>query len=284
MMDAHRAERYLNIASEIKKSIEENAWDGSWYRRAYFDNGIPLGSAENTECKIDSLAQSWAVISGAGNKDRINTAFESLEHYLINREIGIIMLLTPPFDEEDLKPGYIKSYIPGVRENGGQYTHAAAWVVMAYALMGSGDKAWDLYNMLVPINHTNNAMEVSRYKVEPYVMAADVYAVHPHAGRGGWSWYTGASGWMYRVALQHILGFNLRGNKLVVNPTIPKGWKEYQIEYLYMDTNYLIVIKNPEQLNTGIKSILVDGDLNAQSNEIQLINDGNFHNVEILMG
>ena len=284
MNEAYRAERYINIATEIKKSIEENAWDGSWYRRAYFDNGIPLGSAENTECKIDSLAQSWAVISGAGNEERINAAFESLEHYLINREIGIVMLLTPPFDEGDLKPGYIKSYIPGVRENGGQYTHAAAWVVMAYALMGSGDKAWELYNMMIPINHTSTAMAVSRYKVEPYVMAADVYAVLPHAGRGGWSWYTGASGWMYRVGLQHILGFNKMADKIVINPSIPKEWKEYQIEYSFKDTKYNITIKNPEQVNSGIKSMLVDGTLYEQSNEIILVNDGKVHIVEIMMG
>jgi cyclic beta-1,2-glucan synthetase len=284
MDEGYRADRYLNIAAEIKKSIEENAWDGSWYRRAYFDNGIPLGSAENTECKIDSLAQSWAVISGAGEKERIDTAFESLEHYLINREIGIIMLLTPPFDEGDLKPGYIKSYIPGVRENGGQYTHAAAWVIMAYALMGNGDKAWELYNMLVPINHANTLMEASRYKVEPYVMAADVYAVQPHAGRGGWSWYTGASGWMYRVALQNILGFNKMGDKIVINPCIPKGWKEYQIEYLFKETKYIIEIKNPEQVNSGIKSMIVDGMLYEQSNEIILVNDGKQHIVEIIMG
>lgn len=284
MNEAYRAERYINIADEIKNSIEENAWDGSWYRRAYFDNGIPLGSAENTECQIDSLAQSWAVISGAGDEGRIKTAFESLEHYLINREIGIIMLLTPPFDEGDLKPGYIKSYIPGVRENGGQYTHAAAWVVMAYALMGSGDKAWELYNMLVPINHTNTAMEVSRYKVEPYVMAADVYAVQPHVGRGGWSWYTGASGWMYRVALQHILGFNKLGDKIVINPSIPRDWKEYQIEYLFKDTKYNISIRNPEQVSSGVKSILVDGTLFEHSNEIILVDDGKQHIVQIIMG
>jgi cellobiose phosphorylase len=284
MNEEYRAERYLNIAAEIKNSIEENAWDGSWYRRAYFDNGIPLGSAENTECKIDSLAQSWAVISGAGNKDRINTAFESLEHYLINREIGIIMLLTPPFDEGDLTPGYIKGYIPGVRENGGQYTHAAAWVVMAYALMGSGDKAWELYNMLIPINHTNTSMEASRYKAEPYVMAADVYAVQPHAGRGGWSWYTGASGWMYRVALQNILGFNKMGDRVLINPCIPRGWKEYQIDYKFKNTKYHIEIKNPDHVNRGVKSMIVDGILQPQGNVINLTNDGKDHKVEINMG
>jgi len=284
MGESNRAERYLNIAVEIRKSIEENAWDGSWYRRAYFDNGIPLGSAENTECKIDSLAQSWAVISGAGSMDRISTAFESLEHYLINRDIGIIMLLTPPFDEGDLKPGYIKGYIPGVRENGGQYTHAAAWVVMAFAKLGNGDKAWELYNMLIPINHSATPMEASRYKVEPYVMAADVYAVHPHAGRGGWSWYTGASGWMYRVGLQHILGFEKQGEKLVFNPSIPKAWREYKIEYRYQDTQYILLFKNPEQVNSGVKSIILEDGTACNSNEISLVNDGKEHIIEIIMG
>ncbi len=282
MKDENRAERYLNIAEEIRKSIEENAWDGSWYRRAYFDNGIPLGSAENTECKIDSLAQSWAVISEAGNPERITTAFESLEHYLVNKEEGIILLLTPAFDEGDLKPGYIKGYIPGVRENGGQYTHAATWVVMAYAMMGNGDKAWEHYNMLIPINHANTPMEAARYKVEPYVMSADVYAVQPHAGRGGWSWYTGASSWMYKVGLQYILGFNLMGDKVAIDPSIPRDWKEYQIEYRYGETNYIFHIQNAEQVNKGIKTVLLDGE--PIEGDISLKNDQKEHRVEVIMG
>jgi cyclic beta-1,2-glucan synthetase len=282
MKEANRAQRYLNIADEIRKSIEENAWDGNWYRRAYFDNGIPLGSAENTECKIDSLAQSWAVISGAGNPERIDTAFESLEHYLVNKEEGIILLLTPPFDEGELKPGYIKGYIPGVRENGGQYTHAATWVVMAYAMMGNGDKAWEYYNMLIPINHSNTAMEAARYKVEPYVIAADVYAAQPHAGRGGWSWYTGASSWMYKVGLQYILGFHLKGDRVSIDPSIPRDWKEYQIEYRYVDTPYIFHIQNPGHVNKGVKTALVDGV--RTEGEISLKNDLQEHLIEIIMG
>lgn len=284
MNEPQRAERYKNIAGEIRKSVEENAWDGNWYRRAYFDNGIPLGSAENTECKIDSLAQSWAVISGAGNPERIKTAFESLDRYLINREEGIILLLTPPFDEGDLQPGYIKGYIPGVRENGGQYTHAAAWVVMAYAQLGNGDKAWELYNMLIPINHANTAMEAARYKVEPYVMSADVYAVAPHVGRGGWSWYTGASGWMYRVGIQHILGLNKEGDGLYINPSIPKHWNEYHMHYRYKETMYHLQILNPDHVNTGVKAIVVDGVTLDNNRKIDLIDDGAEHMVLITMG
>ncbi len=281
--DKNRADRYINIAKEIIKSIEENAWDGNWYRRAYFDNGIPLGSAENTECRIDSLAQSWAVISGAGRPDRIKEAFEAVEHYLINKDDGIILLLTPPFDEGDLEPGYIKSYLPGVRENGGQYTHAAVWVVMAYAKMGMGEKAWEHYNMLNPINHGKTAMEVARYKVEPYVMAADVYAVSPHTGRGGWTWYTGASGWMYRVGLQYILGLNVEGGKLVMNPCIPKAWTEYSITYVHSDTTYNISVKNPSKVSTGVARVLLDGK-EIQDKAVELLTDGKEHNVEVLMG
>ncbi len=281
--DQNRVERYLNIAKEIIKAIEENAWDGNWYRRAYFDNGLPLGSAENTECRIDSLAQSWAVISGAGRADRIKEAFEAVEHYLINKDEGIVLLLTPPFDEGDLEPGYIKGYLPGVRENGGQYTHAAVWVALAYAKMGMGDKAYELYNMLSPINHAKTSMEVARYKVEPYVMAADVYAVAPHTGRGGWTWYTGAAGWMYRVGLQSILGFNKLGDRLIIDPCIPKDWSEYSIEYKYKETLYTISVKNPSKISKGIEKLILDGK-EQQENHIKLINDRNNHTVELIMG
>ncbi|MFZ5351134.1 MAG: GH36-type glycosyl hydrolase domain-containing protein, partial [Bacillota bacterium] len=281
--DSNRAERYMNIAKEIVKAVEDNAWDGNWYRRAYFDNGIPLGSAENTECRIDSLAQSWAVISGAGRKDRIKEAFEAVEHYLINKDDGIILLLTPPFDEGDLEPGYIKGYLPGVRENGGQYTHAAVWVVLAYAMQGMGDKAWEYYNMLNPINHAKTMMEVARYKVEPYVMAADVYAVNPHAGRGGWTWYTGAAGWMYRVGIQHILGFKIEDGKLSINPCIPKSWSEYSIEYLYKKTSYNIAVRNPSKVSTGIEKLIIDN-IESKENYIKLTDDGKKHYIEVIMG
>lgn len=281
--DANRAERYENIAKEIAEAIEENAWDGNWYRRAYFDNGLPLGSAENTECKIDSIAQTWAVISKGGNSDRIKEAFRSLEQYLIRKDEGLILLLTPPFEQGDLKPGYIKGYLPGVRENGGQYTHAAVWVVMAYALLGNGDKAWELYNMLNPINHSNTAFEASRYKVEPYVMAADIYAVPPHTGRGGWTWYTGAAGWMYNVGLLHILGFSKEGDKLIINPCIPKEWKEYYINYKHNNTIYNITVSNPNKVSKGVSQVKCDGMIQKE-NAVLLSDDGLTHDILVLMG
>jgi cyclic beta-1,2-glucan synthetase len=279
--DGNKADRYKNIAKEIAKAQEENAWDGNWYRRAYFDNGLPLGSAENTECKIDSLAQTWAVISGAGNPERTKEAMGAVEQYLIRKDDGLIMLLTPPFDEGDLHPGYIKGYLPGVRENGGQYTHAAVWVIMAYAIMGNGDKAWELFNMLNPINHANTMLEASRYKVEPYVIAADVYAVPPHTGRGGWTWYTGASGWMYNVGIQQILGFKKKGDKILFEPCIPRDWSEYNIIYRHSkDAIYNISVKNPNRVSKGDVSIILDG-RKLEGNEILLTEDGVEHTVEV---
>lgn len=281
--DSNKADRYVNIAKEIAKAQEENAWDGNWYRRAYFDNGTALGSAENTECKIDSIAQSWAVISGAANAERAKEAMDAVEQYLIKKDDGLIMLLTPPFDEGDLKPGYIKGYLPGVRENGGQYTHAAIWVIMAYAIMGNGDKAWELFKMLNPINHANTMLEASRYKVEPYVMAADVYAVSPHAGRGGWSWYTGASGWMYNVGIQQMLGFKKREGKIVIEPCIPKEWSEYNIKYRYnKNTVYNISVKNPNGISGGKALIVLDGK-KLEGNEIHLVEDGTEHIAEVIL-
>ncbi len=281
--DQNKAERYLNIAREIAKALEENAWDGNWYRRAYFDNGLPLGSAENTECKIDSLAQTWSIISGAGNADRSKEAMKAVEQYLVRKDEGLILLLTPPFDEGDLHPGYIKGYIPGVRENGGQYTHAAIWVILAYAKLGCGDRAWELFNLLNPVNHANTPFEAARYKVEPYVVAADVYAVYPHTGRGGWTWYTGAAGWMYRVGLHNILGFNRLGGKLLLDPCIPKEWSEFKILYRYADTTYDITVKNPTKVNRGVNKILLDGD-ELPDKEILLTDDGRTHEVELIMG
>lgn len=283
MGEEERANRYSTVAKEVVKSIEENAWDGNWYRRAYFDNGQPLGSIQNSECQIDSLAQSWAVISGAGDKDRINVAMNALENYLVKRDEGLIKLLTPPFDEGDLEPGYIKSYVPGVRENGGQYTHAACWVVMAFALLGDGDKATELFDLLNPINHAKTHIELSKYKVEPYVVSADVYSVEPHIGRGGWSWYTGAAGWMYRIGIEYILGFKKNGESLIIDPCIPKEWTGFDIKYKYKDTLYNISIKNPEGINRGIKNVTIDGEVFA-SNIIKVVNDKGEHNVEVILG
>ena len=283
MSEGERAKRYLDTAQNIINSIEENAWDGSWYRRAYFDNGQPLGSFQNSECKIDSLSQSWAVISEGGNKDRIVEAMNALENYLVKRDEGLIKLLTPPFDESDLEPGYIKSYVPGVRENGGQYTHAAAWVVMAYAKMGDGDKAFELFELLNPVNHSRTHIEYSTYKAEPYVMAADVYSVHPHTGRGGWTWYTGAAGWIYRVGFEYILGFKKRGDKLFIDPCIPRRWSGYDIKYRHGNAVYLIEVKNPDEANKGVKEIILDG-VKHETGFISLVNDGLEHRVEVVMG
>ena len=257
--DIERAQHYTDAINKIKQAIEENAWDGDWYRRAYFDNGTPLGSIQNSECKIDSISQSWAVISGAGDEKRIKTAMESVENYLVHKEEGLVKLLTPPFDNSELEPGYIKSYVPGVRENGGQYTHAAAWVIIAFAKMCIGDTAWEIFDLINPINHTRTPMEVVKYKVEPYVVSADVYAVAPHVGRGGWTWYTGSAAWIYKAGLEYILGLRRKGKNLIINPCIPKKWNEFSVSYKYMNTIYKIKVSNPKGVNCGVKSIVVDG-------------------------
>jgi len=281
--EEERSGKYLEIASGIANAIEKNAWDGNWYRRAYFDNGMPLGSVINSECKIDSIAQTWAVISGAGNPRRTVEAMNSVENYLVQREDGLIKLLAPPFDEGDLEPGYIKGYVPGVRENGGQYTHAAAWVIIANALLGDGDRAWELFELINPINHARTHIEYSKYKVEPYVMAADVYAVYPHIGRGGWTWYTGSAGWIYRAGLEYILGFRRNGGTLAVDPCIPQKWTEYEIWYRYLETRYVIRIKNPEGVSRGVKKVSIDGKV-SDDNLIRLENDRVTHQVEVCLG
>ena len=226
-----QVDAYRGRMKSLKVALEESAWDGEWYRRAFFDDGTPLGSAMSDECQIDSIAQSWAVLSGAGEPRRARQAMESADHQLVSREAGLIKLFTPPFDKSQMNPGYIKGYVPGVRENGGQYTHAAVWMVMAFAEMGEGERALELFQMLNPINHTANRAGVQRYKVEPYVMAADVYGRAPHVGRGGWTWYTGSSSWMYRCAVEAILGFDLHAGVLRIRPRMPRGWAGFEVVY-----------------------------------------------------
>ncbi|WP_461206771.1 GH36-type glycosyl hydrolase domain-containing protein [Clostridium sp. DL1XJH146] len=246
--DNYRSERYHEMQEFIKENLNKNAWDGSWYRRAYFDDGTPLGSIENEECQIDSLSQSWSVISEAGEEKKKEEAMHALEKYLVKYDKGMVLLLTPAFDKTKLEPGYIKGYVPGVRENGGQYTHAATWVVLALTKLGQGDKAWKIYNMINPINHTKSFYECQRYKVEPYVMAADVYEREPHTGRGGWTWYTGAAGWMYRVGIEGILGLKLKGKEgFTIEPAIPEEWEEYKIEYKRGEATYNIIVKKAEE-------------------------------------
>lgn len=276
------AQRYNEASINIVNSIEDNAWDGNWYRRAYFDDGTPLGSKQNSECTIDSISQSWAAITGAGKKERVLEALHSVEQHLVNNDDGIIKLLTPAFDKSDLHPGYIKSYLPGVRENGGQYTHAATWTIMAFAKMCMGDRAWELFNMVNPINHANTWLECQKYKVEPYVISADVYAVPPHNGRGGWSWYTGAAGWFYRVGIEHILGLKMKKGKLYIDPCIPTDWKTYQMKINIGKAQYKVVVKNDSSINRGIKKLVLNGKEVEQG--ITLIDDGQKHVIEAYMG
>ena len=255
--DNERLEKYKEMQEYIRVNLEENAWDGNWYRRAYFDDGTPLGSSQNEECRIDSLSQSWAVISGAASKERAVEAMKSLEHHLIKEDKGMIFLLTPPFSKSALEPGYIKGYVPGVRENGGQYTHAATWVILAFAKLGKGNKAAKLYNMINPINHTKTLLQCERYKTEPYVMTADVYGKEPHIGRGGWSWYTGTSGWMYRTGIEAILGFKLKeGKGFTIEPCVPDEWPHYEIIYKKDNFEYMIEVKRQ-----GQKGIWLDGEV-----------------------
>jgi cellobiose phosphorylase len=276
--DISFADRCLSQAKQLQANVEEQGWDGEWYRRAYFDNGEPLGSHINLECQIDSLPQSWSVISGAGDPHRARQAMQAVDQSLVRRQKGLIQLFDPPFDKSDLHPGYIKGYVPGVRENGGQYTHAAIWTVMAFALLGDHERAWELVGLLNPINHATTPTAASVYKVEPYVIAADVYAVAPHTGRGGWTWYTGSAGWMYRLLIETLLGLNREGNRLRLVPRLPKSWKTCKIRYRFGRTPYHISIS---KLTDGLPSqAFLDGREMADMT-IQLVDDGQEHNVEV---
>ena len=274
---------YLEQARRLARSLETHAWDGEWYLRAFYDDGSRLGSKENTECRIDSIAQSWAVLSEAADLTRAGQAMESVNRLLVKPQDGIILLFTPPFDKTTRDPGYIKGYLPGVRENGGQYTHAAVWTAWAFAKLGQGELAMDLFNLLNPISHADTPEKVSRYKVEPYVIAADVYSVHPLTGRGGWTWYTGSSGWMYRLGVEAILGVNRVGELLKINPCIPKEWPGFKVDYHFGSSHYKISVENPDKVNRGVKQVLLDGNLLADS-LIPLVDDGQPHDVTVVMG
>jgi cellobiose phosphorylase len=276
--DMEFAEICNSAAKTIQKNIELNAWDGEWYRRAYFDNGSPLGSSVNEECQIDSISQSWAVLSGAGNPDRAKEAMQSVNNRLIKYADSLVQLLDPPFDKSDLNPGYIKGYVPGVRENGGQYTHAAIWVAMAFAKLKNCKQAWDVLNMINPVNHSSSAEEIARYKVEPYVIAADVYAMQPYTGRGGWTWYTGSAGWMYRLITESLLGLRREKDKLYFEPCIPSDWDSFKIQYRFRETVYRITLsRNEDQALTIIR---VDG-TDSGNNYIQLVDDHQEHHAEV---
>jgi cyclic beta-1,2-glucan synthetase len=279
--DAVVRDEMLAKADEYAEAVERSAWDGEWYRRAYFDDGSPLGSRTSDECKIDAIAQSWSVISGAGRPDRARQAMQSLNKYLVRDDARLIMLLTPPFDKTTHDPGYIQGYLPGVRENGAQYTHAALWSVLATALSGDGDRAFELFQMLNPITHSDSPEGVDVYKVEPYVVAADVYTAKGHLGRGGWTWYTGSASWMYRIALEAILGFHQRGEKLYIEPCIPKTWNQFSIDYRFRSTTYRILVENPEGVERGLVELSVDGQ--SRDGAIDLVDDGKEHVVSVLL-
>jgi len=281
-------------AALLGSNIEAHAWDGGWYRRAWFDDGTPLGSSDNDECQIDSISQSWAVISGGGDPIRARQAMTAVDKHLVRRDARLIQLLDPPFDTSDLEPGYIKGYVPGVRENGGQYTHAAIWATMAFAMLGDRVRAWELFNMLNPVNHGSQPDDIERYWVEPYVMSADIYAAPPHTGRGGWTWYTGAAGWMYRLTVETLLGVQLEVDHLRIEPCIPAHWESYKIHYRYRETVYHITVRRVGDKSEHVSRVTVDGaivdvtDIDAtgrpQGMLIPLVDDRREHYVEVDLG
>jgi cellobiose phosphorylase len=271
------------VARQLRESIDRHAWDGAWYRRAYFDDGTPLGSASNPECRIDSIAQSWSVLSGAGDADRSRRAMDAVDEHLVRRRDGLVQLLDPPFDVSSLDPGYIRGYVPGVRENGGQYTHAAIWASMAFATLGDRRRAWDLLTIINPANHSLSEDAAERYKVEPYVVAADVYASPAHVGRGGWTWYTGSAGWMYRLILESLLGLRLEVDRLRFEPCLPPHWPSFTVHYRYRETHYRIVVTQSQAADgapSEAMTVAVDGVFQPDA-AVPLVDDGQAHTVEL---
>jgi cellobiose phosphorylase len=268
----------------LGENLERHGWDGAWYRRAWFDDGTPLGSAGNSECRIDSISQSWAVLSGAGDVERARRAMQAVDDHLVRREHALIQLLDPPFDRSDLDPGYIKGYVPGVRENGGQYTHGAIWAAMAFAALGDRRRAWALTTLINPANHATSPEAIATYKVEPYVMAADIYALAPHTGRGGWTWYTGSAGWMYRLVLESLLGLRLDVDRLHVAPCLPAQWDGLKIHYRYRETVYHIAVvqtHTSDGRDTHAETrVTVDG-VEQEGRVIPLVDDHREHWVEV---
>ncbi len=281
--DKARATRWRKHAEKLKKATEQHAWDGAWYRRAYFDDGTPLGSASNAECRIDSIAQSWSVISGAGEPERSQRAMDSVDQYLIRPGDDLILLFTPPFDKTPLDPGYIKGYLSGVRENGGQYTHAAVWCLIAYSMMGKGGQAHDLFKMINPANRTSSRTGMAAYKVEPYAVAADIYAESPHVRRGGWTWYTGAAGWLYRAGVESILGLRIQADRLSFDPCLPAEWRSTKLHYRYGGAVYNITIQNPQGVCKRVVRVDLDG-LAVSERVIVMLDDGATHTVTVVMG
>jgi len=283
MDDDEQADGYRQRARDLRQALKANAWDGNWYRRAYYDDGTALGSAKDDECQIDSIAQSWAVLSRAGEPARTARAMKAVADRLLRQEDQLLLLFTPPFDETTRDPGYIKGYPPGIRENGGQYTHAALWAAWAFAELGEGDRAEALFRLLNPICHSDTQEKMARYGVEPYVVAADVYGVAPHTGRGGWTWYTGSAGWMYRLGVEAILGLRRVGKALQITPCIRRDWPGYELAYRDGSSLYQIHVENPYGASQGVTQIALDGKV-LSAEEIPLLDDGQQHEVHVLMG
>jgi cyclic beta-1,2-glucan synthetase len=280
--DTAAAGRLRSEADRLREKLDLT-WDGDWYRRAYTDDGTPIGSAQNDECRIDAIAQSWAVLSGAAPLRRAEHAIDAVRTHLIRRDARLLLLFTPPFHSSKLDPGYIKGYVPGIRENGGQYTHAALWTIMAIGALGHGDEAVEYFHMINPVNRTRSREAVEQYKVEPYVVAADIYAHPSHLGRGGWTWYTGSAGWMYRTGLESILGLKRHGAALAIDPCIPAGWPEYRVTWRLGRARYEISVENPERCTRGVARAELDG-RSVDPSAIPVIDDGQPHQIKVVMG
>ena len=281
--DVDRVNKYKEARENLKKALNTAGWDGRWFRRAYMDNGEPLGSIENEECRIDSISQSWGVISGAADNDKKYISMEALENHLIDTENGIIKLLDPPFNKTKLEPGYIKAYLPGVRENGGQYTHAAIWAIIAFTKLGFGDKAVEYYRMINPIEHSRTKDAARKYKVEPYTIAADVYGAKNMAGRGGWTWYTGSSSWFLKAGLEDILGLKIEAGILRIEPCISSKWEGYSIKYRYKTSVYNINVKNPEGKCTGENQKFYFNGKGIEEKQIKLEDNNSINEIEVIL-
>jgi cellobiose phosphorylase len=280
--DAAFADTCITEAARLRENLHRHGWDGEWYLRAYFDDGLPLGSSSTPECSIDSIPQSWAVLSAAGTPERNARALAALDAHLVDRELSVIKLFDPPFDRSELEPGYVKGYVPGVRENGGQYTHAAVWAVMAFAAAGDSERAWELFRLINPISHGSDAAGIARYMVEPYVVAADVYTNPQHAGRGGWTWYTGSAGWMYRLILESLLGIRLEVDRLRLSPLVPPSWPAFDVHYRWRETVHHIHVVNGGDGRSVVR-VVADG-VEQPDHTIPLREDRNEHWCEVTLG
>jgi cyclic beta-1,2-glucan synthetase len=281
--DSKTAERYRTQATSYSAAVELSAWDGEWYRRAYFDDGKPLGSSQNSECQIDAIAQSWSVLSGVGDPIRNRIAMRSALEHLVRPFDRLSLLFAPAFNKTSVDPGYIKGYLPGTRENGGQYTHAAIWTAWATALLGEGKQAGELFDLLNPILQSITEAKAFEYRVEPYVICADIYSQSPYTRRGGWTWYTGSAAWVYRLGLEAILGFKKIGNSLHIDPVIPPEWDGFEISYNFGDSVYQIKVVNPQHVTHNVVRVTLDGSLLIEK-FIPLVNDQLSHTVEVTMG